>query len=191
MIKVIENGNKGVFQHGQSTQNIIFDLFGVLVIQESPHQLQQRIAHGLRGPSIRPVNLAGTLQLLQLCKDSGHRLFALSNLSIKKYNEMLLSPELNSLLSFFDDVILSEMTPYKKPDPSLFAYLCDKHNLNMSDCIFIDDQADNIDGAHMAGIARTILSQDFDLERIRLRLFEFGILPFGKQCDIDLKTGRA
>jgi len=191
MIKVIENGNKGVFQHAQSTQNIIFDLFGVLVIQESPHQLQQRIAHGLRGSSIRPVNLAGTLRLLQLCKDSGHRLFALSNLSIKKYNEMLSSPELNSLLSFFDDVILSEMTPFKKPDPSLFAYLCDKHNLNMSDCIFIDDQSDNIDGAHMAGIVRTILSQDFDLERIRLRLFEFGILPFGKQCDIDLKTGRA
>lgn len=191
MIKVTGNGNKSFFQHDQSTQNIIFDLFGVLVIQESAQQLQQRIAQGLRGPSIKPVNLAGTLRLLQLCKDSGHRLFALSNLSIQKYNEMLSSPELRSLLSFFEDVVLSEMTPYKKPDPSLFEYLCQKHNLNTSDCIFIDDQSENIDGAHMAGITRTIHSQDFDLERIRLRLFEFGILPFAKQCDIDLKTGRA
>jgi FMN phosphatase YigB (HAD superfamily) len=191
-MKTITTHDRKVLLRDIGHQNIIFDLKGVLLIQDNPYDLIAKTMqnHPLE-PSFKPVNLALSISLLKNCKDAGHRLFVLSNLSWTKYNQIQENPEIQSLLSYFDDIILSDMIGYRKPNPEIFTYLCQKHNLDPADCIFIDDQLENLKGAHAAYINKTILCQNFDLKKVRIRLIEFGVLPNSCIQTINLPTGHA
>lgn len=69
-----------------------------------------------------PVNLNEIIKLLKLCKKNGHQLYVLSNLSLESYEQIKDEPQIASLFSFFDKIMVSGMTPYKKPDPRIFLY---------------------------------------------------------------------
>ncbi|MBA2307133.1 HAD-IA family hydrolase [Candidatus Dependentiae bacterium] len=55
-------------------------------------------------------------------------------------------------LSYFDDVIISGDINLMKPMHQIFKYILEKHNVSREDCIFIDDQFENIKGALSFGI---------------------------------------
>ena len=170
------------------TKTIIFDLSGVLLIKKSA-------AHMMQDPqSTSPmlvVNFLETLALLKACKAAGHKLFVLSNLSVAKYELIKQEPQIASLFSFFDDIVISEMTPYEKPDAQIFTYFCEQYNLQPSECIFIDDKQDNLNGAHAANINKTILCSDFDLQHVRNELVSFGILRQSDALELNIPTGQA
>ena len=46
-----------------------------------------------------------------------------------------------------DGLIVSYMVHKAKPDPAIYAALCEKYELNPSECLFFDDKQENIDGA--------------------------------------------
>ena len=192
MMKTVTPHDRKAILQGIVHQNIIFDLNGVLLAQDNPYDL---IAKTLQKVSLdlsyRPVNLALGIALLKNCKEAGHKLFALSNISLEKYNKILEDPEIRSLLSYFDDIVISQMAGYRKPNPEIFTYLCEKNNLNPSDCIFIDDEMENLKGAQAAYIHKTILCQNFDLKKFRSKLVEFGILPNSCMQSLHMRTGRA
>ncbi len=169
-------------------KTIIFDLSGVLLIKRN---VDQMISNPQSTSSMFVVNFLETIALLKACRAAGHKLFVLSNLSVAEYEKIKQEPEIASLFSFFDDIVISDMTPYEKPDRQIFTYFCQQYNLQPADCVFIDDKQDNLAGAHAAQINKTILCSDFDLQHVRNELVTFGILHQSDAIELNIPTGQA
>lgn len=185
---------KMILQHHRPIQKInrvktvIFDLSGVLLMKKTAHDM---MSNPLATTSMVAINFLETIALLKACKFAGHQLFVLSNLSVAQYEQIKQEPEIASLFSFFDDIVISEMTPYEKPSHQIFTYFCEQYSLQPSDCIFIDDKQDNLDGARAANITKTILCSNFDLQHVRNELVNFGILHHSDALQLDIPTGQA
>ena len=149
-------------------QNIVFDLMGVLLIKTMNPQSQQFDYH--------PVNFNEIVKLLKACRDANNGLYVLSNLSVENYNRIKDEPEMASLFSFFDGMIISGMTPYEKPDPRIFSVFCSTFHLAPETIIFIDDKLENCLSAETIGITKTINCQEFNLVEIAQKLLEFQVL---------------
>lgn len=188
MMKKTVSSNSHTPVQKQRPKSIIFDLSGVLLIKKSAEQLA-------RNPestsSMLVINFLETLALLKACKAAGHKLFVLSNMSVARYENIKQEPEIASLFSFFDDIVISSLTPYEKPDAQIFTYLCQQYNLQSNDCVFIDDKQDNLDGAQAAGISKTILCSNFDLAHVRNQLVLYGILHQATAQELHTTTGQA
>jgi phosphoglycolate phosphatase-like HAD superfamily hydrolase len=186
--KTIMNNNQRTTQQPHRVKSIIFDLSGVLLIKKNAEQLA-------RNPestsSMLVINFLEALTLLKACKAAGHKLFVLSNMTVSAFELIKQEPEIASLFSFFDDIVISEMTPFKKPDAQIFTYLCEQYNLQPKDCVFIDDKQDNLDGAVQAGISKTILCSSFDLADVRQELILYGILHQNSALELNTPTGQA
>jgi putative hydrolase of the HAD superfamily/hydrolase len=52
----------------------------------------------------------------------------------------------------FDELVLSGDVNIIKPDPEIFKLAADRLGVEPNECIMIDDVADNIDGAKLAGM---------------------------------------
>ena len=169
-------------------KTIIFDLSGVLLLKKSAEHLAQ---DPTSTSSMVVINFLEALALLKACKAAGHKLFVLSNMTIAKYDGIKQDPQIASLFSFFDDIVISDMTPYKKPNAQIFTYLCEQYSLQPADCVFIDDKQDNLDGARAASISKTILCSDFDLAHVRNELVAYGIIHQNVALELNIPTGQA
>ena len=77
---------------------------------------------------------------------------------------------------YFDDVIISGNINTLKPNDQAFDVVLQKHRLTKENCIFLDDQKENIDAGNAYGIKSVIVEkQDFD--SARLVLYGMGVLP--------------
>lgn len=170
------------------TNTIIFDLSGVLLLKKNSEQLAQ---NPKSTASMVVINFLEAIALLKACRMSGHKLFVLSNMSVAEYERIKQEPEIASLFSFFDDIVISEMTPYKKPHAQIFTYFCEQYNLQPADCVFIDDKQDNLDGAREAAISKTILCSNFDLTHVRNELVSHGVLHQNIAFELNIPTGQA
>lgn len=188
MIKKMILHNQNTAKQIHNTKAIIFDLSGVLLIKKTAHQLSKNTNES---SNMMVVNFLDTLSLLKACKAAGHKLFVLSNLSLPEYERIRQEPEIASLFSFFDDIVISAMTPYEKPDAQIFTYFCEQYNLQPTNCIFIDDKQDNLNGAQAACISKTILCSNFDLQHVRNELVTFGILHHNDALELNIPTGQA
>lgn len=56
------------------------------------------------------------------------------------------------LASYFDGLYYSHTLHLRKPDTTAFQAVCAASNLTPAECLFIDDNADNITGARTAGL---------------------------------------
>lgn len=188
MIKKTTLQNQNIPAQLHRVKSIIFDLSGVLLIKKNAQQLANNPEST---SSMLAINFLEALMLLRACKAAGHKLFVLSNMTIQQYDRIKQEPEIASLFSFFDDIIISEMTPYKKPDAKIFTYFCEQYNLQPSDCIFIDDKQDNLDGANTAAISKTILCSNFDLNQVKNELIVYGVLHQSVAQEMNIPTGQA
>ena len=69
-----------------------------------------------------------------------------------------------------DGLIVSYMVHKAEPDPAIYAALCEKYELNPSECLFFDDRLENVQAAISYGMqAKRVLSKEGlveDLEKI-------------------------
>ncbi len=93
-------------------------------------------------------------------KKQGKKLFLLSNISIGFSEKYKLVPEINEVLSLFDGLVLSGPIGLIKPYKDIFNHLLSKYSLDASECIFIDDNEKNIEGAKKAGIEGYLFDGD-------------------------------
>ena len=102
---------------------------------------------------------ARRLKLLHTLKDR-FRTFALSNtneIHVRKFNDIL-ENSLGSAHLFhdhFEHVYYSHQMKMRKPDPEIYKQVLDNRSLVPEQTLFIDDNHDNIVGAHKLGI-RTV-----------------------------------
>lgn len=82
-------------------------------------------------------------------KEKGYQVLFLSNYS---YQMRELNPEALSFVKYMDGGVFSCDVKFIKPDPDIYKCILDKYNLIPDECIFIDDNGDNIATAKSLGI---------------------------------------
>jgi FMN phosphatase YigB (HAD superfamily) len=82
-------------------------------------------------------------------KSKGYRLLGLSNWSTKVFDVMKKFPRPFSLL---DGYLVSHEVHLLKPDVAIYEAFYERFNVKPSECVFIDDKAENIRGAQKIGM---------------------------------------
>ena len=103
--------------------------------------------------------------LVRELKEQGHKLYLLSNISLGFANTYHTVPWMRELFSHFDGLVLSATTKMAKPDREIFEYVLEKYDLEAQDCLFVDDNRDNVAGAEKAGITPYFF--DGDVAKLR------------------------
>jgi len=91
--------------------------------------------------------IQGMPQIVKRLKDKGHKIYLLSNASLRfsNYKDKV------EMFRCFDGFIISAQEKLLKPNKAIYECLCNRYSLNCEECIFIDDLHENIDGAINAG----------------------------------------
>lgn len=89
------------------------------------------------------------MEWLQGLKDQGYQLYILSN-----YSEQMMKQTKKKLkfLPLVDGAVFSYECKLMKPSGKMYEHLCQKYHLNCSECIFVDDRMENVEGAQRSGI---------------------------------------
>lgn len=95
-----------------------------------------------------------------------HSLYILSNMD-KEIIEYFYK-EYPDIFHLFDGLVYSAEINLLKPNPKIYEYLLKKYSLNPDECIFIDDQKENIEAAQTLRIT-SILCNDFNELKEKLK----------------------
>ena len=91
----------------------------------------------------------GMREVIKELRAKGYELFGLTNWSMETFPE---AREHFGILQMIDRYVVSGAEGLVKPDPRLFQVLLDRYNLKAEDCIFIDDNPDNVAAAETLGM---------------------------------------
>jgi 2-haloacid dehalogenase len=115
--------------------------------------------------------IEGTVRILEELKEAGRELHALTNWSAEKFP---IARERYAFLTWFGTILVSGEHGLIKPDPRIFALLLERIGHRAAECIYIDDNARNVDGAAAQGFdAIRFTSPD----QLRADLVACGALP--------------
>lgn len=104
------------------------------------------------------VPVDGAKEFCEAVKSKGFGVYILSNAHSSFYSYF---PRYFDL-DFFDGVVVSADVHTVKPDIKIYKHLLEKHSLKAEECLFIDDRADNVDGALKAGMKAVQFKNDFE-----------------------------
>lgn len=100
-------------------------------------------------------------------KEKGYGIYLLSNYPEKLFKK---HTQYADFMNDIDGLVVSYMVKKAKPDPAIYAALCEKYGLDKSECLFFDDRIENVTGAKKFGMeAVQVTSQQGlleDLERL-------------------------
>lgn len=106
----------------------------------------------------------GSVSVLRDVKAKGCPLYALTNWSAETFP---IAQEKYAFLKWFDGILVSGAEKLAKPDPAIYKRLLEKFNLHAAECIFIDDNAANVEAAEKLGF-QTVRFRSPDLLRAEL-----------------------
>ena len=92
--------------------------------------------------------IQGTVDILKQLKAEGYTLYCITNWSAEAFPWAKAN---FPFLNLFEDIVVSGEVKLVKPDHKIFEILLNKHNLKAKDCVFIDDNKDNIAAANVLG----------------------------------------
>lgn len=94
-------------------------------------------------------------------KREGYGIYLLSNAGTRIHDQLshMLAWEL------MDGAVVSGEERLMKPDPAIYRLLCERYELLPEECLFVDDNADNCEGARVAGMRA--VRYDGDVAAIR------------------------
>ncbi len=102
--------------------------------------------------------------LMRTLKELGYKVYILSNYGRTPFKYAL------EHMSFFDEAdgrVVSYEVGAVKPEQEIFKIFVDKYNLEPSECVFIDDRADNIEASIRAGMSGIVFK---NIEQVLLEL---------------------
>ena len=97
-----------------------------------------------------PGLIHGTAQIVEELHARSVPLFAITNFNDEKFRETL---KRFSILQRFRDIVVSGDEKLLKPEAEIYEVLLKRNGLHAGDCLFIDDNADNVRGAEAVGMA--------------------------------------
>lgn len=105
--------------------------------------------------------MRGMKQLIESLLEKGFRLYVLSNCgySFRSFEYKI------PFVEQFSGILVSAEEKLMKPDQAVYQRLCDKFDLQMDECVFVDDLQKNVDGAIAAGMQGYCFA-DGDVEKL-------------------------
>ena len=97
-------------------------------------------------------------------KDRGYRIYLLSNYSEDHFEYI------STHFKFFgleDGQVISYREKVLKPDPCIYRILLERYSLKADECVFLDDTAENIEGAKAVGM-KGIVFHDYQQGKAEL-----------------------
>lgn len=113
-----------------------------------PERLHPNLAECIAHWPERSEPLAPTNDLAIRLKREGYGIYLLSNASTRIMEQLAHAPALPHL----DGYVVSGFERIMKPDPAIYHLLCLRYRLDPAECLFVDDNADNCEGARTAGM---------------------------------------
>ena len=93
--------------------------------------------------------LPESIDLLKELKFMGYGIYGLTNWSAEKIGSAFAN---YSFFSLFDGIVVSGVEKVVKPDRKIYEILLERYSLKPGECVFIDDNQDNVDMAKVLGI---------------------------------------
>ena len=93
--------------------------------------------------------LTESIDLLKELKFMGYGIYGLTNWSAEKIGYAFAN---YSFFSLFDGIVVSGVEKVVKPDRKIYEILLERYSLKPGECVFIDDNQDNVDMAKVLGI---------------------------------------
>lgn len=125
-------------------------------------------AYHQRWPETLGGPIEGSVEILdELRRTPGLRLFALSNWSAETFP---VAEERYPFLAWFDGIVISGEVGAIKPDPRIFERLIERHDVDPSRAVFIDDSAANVATAQRLGFTGIRFEDPGSLRRELARL---------------------
>lgn len=93
--------------------------------------------------------LPESIDLLKELKSMGYGIYGLTNWSAEKIGYAFAN---YSFFSLFDGIVVSGVEKVVKPDRRIYEILLERYSLKPGECVFIDDNQDNVDIAKVLGI---------------------------------------
>ena len=164
--EAVEKVNKAIFNsrlwdeldRGRDTDEI----FQKMIEEEPEYEDQIRLTFDSVGDCMEREEYA--VPWIRGLKKRGYRVLYLSNYSP---HTMKANIDVLNFVPFMDGGIFSCDIKMIKPDPGIFRALIRKYSLEPGNCVFIDDNADNVDTGLSLGIHTTHL-RDYDSAKSEL-----------------------
>lgn len=122
--------------------------------EEELRPLIRRLAEGIPENILSPI--PGMAETVDWVMEAGYRVYLLSNASLEVSRRRDMIPRIDK----FDGVIFSADEKAVKPNPTLYRRLTDRFSLVPQECFFIDDNADNVQGARNLGWSAYLFDGD-------------------------------
>lgn len=121
---------------------------GALLGEDWQHM--ETLVQRARGADPDRVIRPETVALIEAARAAGCHLAILSNELDLFYGAAL--RQRVACLRHFDAIVDATYTGILKPDPAAYSAALDALHLRAADCVFVDDQARNVDGARAVGL---------------------------------------
>ena len=108
-----------------------------------------------------------TVELLREMKDRGYAVYGLTNWSAETIG---IAYARFGFFKLFDGIVVSGEEKMIKPDPGIYRLLLDRYGLRPEECVFIDDNAANVEAARKLGIHAIRFDNASDVRRRLLEL---------------------
>ncbi|MHC1734913.1 MAG: HAD family hydrolase [Erysipelotrichaceae bacterium] len=119
-----------------------------IYLQKAPHyakEIEYIMDHWVEMPTL----LEDSSKIFLDIVDQGYQVYLLSNYPEQGFMEMW---ENTPLLHLAHGSVISYQLKLVKPMPEIYQHLLDKYGLNPEETLFLDDLAENIEGAKALGI---------------------------------------
>lgn len=100
------------------------------------------------------------LQYIYLLKDKGYKIYFLSNTTLEAYEPI------EDILDDFDGGIYSFQEHLIKPDKEIYRRIIDRYNLVKEECVFFDDNVENVKSANEFGLKSYVFKNLTDMENV-------------------------
>ena len=137
--------------------NISVDEAYKSIKQRVPEEFHADLRKCIDGWDVCMVPVEGAKEFCSFVKEKGYGVYVLSNAHKSFYTYF---PRYFDL-EFFDGVTVSADVHIVKPDVRIYEHLLEKYDLKAEECLFIDDRADNVEGAIKAGMKAVQFKNDF------------------------------
>ncbi len=97
-------------------------------------------------------------------KREGYGIYLLSNAGTRIHEQLNHMPA----WKLMDGAVVSGQERMMKPDPAIYQLLCKRYDLVPGECLFVDDNADNCEGARVAGMQAVRYTGDANVIRAAL-----------------------
>ncbi len=109
-----------------------------------------------------PGAIEGSVAILEELDQRGVPLYAITNFNGPKFRE---TQNRFDFLNKFRDIVVSGEVEMLKPDREIFEHFLARNDLAAGDCLFIDDNRDNVRGARTVGLDAIVFESPEQLRR--------------------------